>query len=64
MDAHEAHQRDVLHDLFLQRVIDHCIAAVLHDDRLAVEILDIRKGFHEDIRGHRFHSYLLLFHQV
>ena len=41
-------QRDILHDLFLQGIAHHGIAAVFDDDGLAVEFLDIRQRLDED----------------
>ena len=41
---------DILHDLHLQRLIDHRVAAVFDDDDLAVVFLDIRERLREDLR--------------
>ena len=41
-------QGDVLHDLFLQGIAHHGIAAILDDDGLAVELLDVGQRLNED----------------
>jgi hypothetical protein len=38
-------ESDVLHHLSLQAVVDHGVAAILHDYGLAVELLEIWQGF-------------------
>ncbi len=42
-------QRDVGHDVILQVIVDHGIAAVLDDDGLAGQTLDIGQGFDQDL---------------
>ena len=45
-DAHadEPEQYDVLHDLLLEVLVDHSVAAVFDDHDLAVIFLDVRQG--------------------
>jgi hypothetical protein len=45
--ADEFQQRDVFSKIFLQRDIGHRIAAVLDDDVLVPEALDVRQGLNE-----------------
>ena len=47
-DSHIFHERDILHDLFLELIVDHGIAAIFDDERLAVEILYIGQCLYED----------------
>ena len=61
-DADVLHQRDVLHDLLLEVLVDHRIAAVLDDDGLAIEFLDVGQRLDEDgclILGCKYHSVIL-----
>ena len=51
-DAHIFHQGDILHDLFLQIIAHHGIAAVFDDNGLAGKFLDIGQGFHQNARLH------------
>ena len=43
-------QHDVAREAFLQLLVGHGVAAVLDDDRLAVETLDVRERLREDAR--------------
>ena len=47
--ADELQQHHVVGEAALERLLDHCVAAVLDDDGLAVEALDVRQRFGEDI---------------
>ena len=46
--ADQLEQHDVVRERFLQVLVDHRVAAVLHDDRLAVEAPDIRQRLGQD----------------
>ena len=50
-DAHadEPQQDDVLHDLLLQLVVDHGVAAVFHHDDFAVVAADVGQGGSQDL---------------
>ena len=49
-DADILHQCHVAHDVFLQHIAHHRVAAVLYDDRRARELLDVREGINQDLR--------------
>ena len=46
----EFHQCHVAHDIFLERVIDHCVPAVLDNDGRPVKFLDVRERVYENLR--------------
>ena len=48
--ADQLEQHDVAREAFLQLLVGHGVAAVLDDDRLAVEALDVRQRLGEDFR--------------
>ena len=50
VDADIFQQRHVLEDLLRQLLVLHRVAAVLDDDRLAPQALDIRQRLDEDVR--------------
>ena len=49
LDADEAEQDQVLHDLLLQFFVDHGVAAVFDHDDFAVVPIDVRKGLYQDL---------------
>ena len=62
-NADVLHQGDILHDLLLEVLIDHRIAAVLDDDGLSVKFLDVGQRLDEDgclILGCECHTILPL----
>ena len=51
--ADELQQHHVVREALLQRELGHRVAAVLHDDRLAVEAADVGQRLGEDLRLQR-----------
>ena len=49
-DPDEFHQCHVAHDIFLERVIDHRVPAVLDNDGCPVKFLDVRERVYENLR--------------
>ena len=46
-DAHQTQKHDIAHDGFPKFLGDHGVAAVLDDDGLSGEFLNIRQGLHQ-----------------
>jgi len=47
--ADQLKQHHIVGEAALEQLLGHCVAAVLDDDRFAMEALDVRQRFGEDI---------------
>ena len=48
-NPNELHQRYIAHDVFLQHIVDHRIAAVFDDDGCPVKLLDIWERLYKNL---------------
>ena len=50
LEAYQFQQSHILDDMFFEFLIDHGASAILHDNDLPVESLDIGQGFDQHLR--------------